>query len=111
MKNAKASEHLYFVFHWSFPPESPFIIKNTFMDFSQKSEESKNEYFKSLLNQSDFNLMLNFFYKYAFDSNNPDEDIKRDVLNGIKTTLVNYIKPGNYRVFLHLFTFQTPIFI
>lgn len=103
LRSAIEDEYPYPIFHWYFPPELPFLEKEEFRKFSKKSEESKNDYFESLLKGNDesrFKIMLKYFYLYIFGSNTPDKNIEEHVLNGIKTTIVDYIKPGNYSVFL-----------
>ena len=68
MKKSKNSSNNLATFHWSFPYELPFLNKNTFYHFCNKSDEKKKEFFdniiESLKNKENTNIsrsMKTFF--------------------------------------------------
>jgi serine/threonine protein kinase len=68
MKKSKASNNNLATFHWSFPYELPFLNKNTFLNFCDKTDEERKEFFdniiKSLKNKENTNVsrsMKTFF--------------------------------------------------
>lgn len=111
IKSALREEYPFPIFHWYFPPELPFLEKDNFEQISEKSEEEKIKYLDDLITYNrdnnkynetaeQFKVMLIFFYKYAFGSENPDNHLREFFLNGIQKTIVDYIKPSNFRTFL-----------
>jgi len=100
IKSTLKNEYPFSIFHWYFPPELRFLEKELFEQISEKSEEEKIEYFDDLPRYKSFQIMLIYFYKYAFGSENPDNHSREFFLNGIQKTIVDYIKPSKFRTFL-----------
>jgi len=100
INSALKGRYPFSIFYWYFPPELRFLERGVFDQLSDKSEEEKNRYFDYFMTDESFKIMLYFLYLFAFGSVDPDNHLKEFFLNGIKKTMVDYIKPSNFENFL-----------
>jgi len=100
INSALKGQYPFSIFYWYFPPELRFFERGAFYQLSDKSEEEKNRYFDYFMTDESFKIMLYFLYLFAFGSVDPDNHLKEFFLNGIKKTMVDYIKPSNFENFL-----------
>jgi len=116
MNHANQNNYPFPIFHFNFPPELPFLDKKRFEkfaeNFAEKSEEEKNEYLDHLIKYNKFDkntvfdktadtfqTMFSYYNQNAYGLY-PGDYTEKYFYDGFKKTLVEYIKPSNYEIFL-----------